>query len=101
MEVVYAITPETAHTTHLSWAVARDFGLDDAEVSDFLHASNRTVIGQDIAALTTLEQVLMADGAGYRELSVNIDTGGLGARRLLKRMLRTADQTTDRAAAAT
>jgi phenylpropionate dioxygenase-like ring-hydroxylating dioxygenase large terminal subunit len=101
VEVVYAITPETAHTTHLSWAVARDFALDDAEVSGFLEHSNRTVIGQDIAALTTLEQVLAADGAGYRELSVNIDTGGLGARRLLKRMIRTADHATDQAPVAT
>lgn len=90
VEVVYAITPETAHTTHLSWAVARDFARDDAEVSDFLHDSNRTVIGQDITALTTLEQVVSEDDARYRELSVNIDTGGLGARRLLKRMIRAA-----------
>lgn len=92
VEVVYAITPETAHTTHLSWAVARDFALDDSEVSRFLHDSNRTVIGQDIAALTTLEQVLVADGDRYRELSVNIDTGGLGARRLLKAMTRSGDR---------
>jgi vanillate O-demethylase monooxygenase subunit len=92
VEVVYAITPETAHTTHLSWAVARDFALDDPEVSQFLHDSNRTVIGQDIAALTTLERVVAEEAAGYRELSVNIDTGGLGARRLLKRMVRSADR---------
>jgi vanillate O-demethylase monooxygenase subunit len=50
------------------------------------------VIGQDIAALTTLEQVLTEDADRYRELSVNIDTGGLGARRLLKRMVRSADR---------
>lgn len=92
VEVVYTITPETAHTTHLGWAVARDFAQSDPDLSQFLHDSNLTVIGQDITALTTLEQVLQADAAGYRELSVNIDTGGLGARRLLKRMIKGRDR---------
>jgi len=32
--------------------------------------------------------VITADASTYRELSVNIDTGGLAARRLLKRMRR-------------
>ena len=36
VEVVYAITPETEHTTHDFWAVARDFALDDEGVSEFL-----------------------------------------------------------------
>jgi vanillate O-demethylase monooxygenase subunit len=88
VKVVYGITPETAHSTHIFWAVARDFAPDDPEVSDFLHTSNQAVIGQDIAALTILEQVVAADAGAYRELSVNIDTGGLAARRLLKRMRR-------------
>jgi len=88
VKVVYGITPQTAHSTHVFWAVARDFAQDDPEVSDFLHTSNRTVIGQDIDALTSLEQVITAEADAYRELSVNIDTGGLAARRLLKRMRR-------------
>jgi vanillate O-demethylase monooxygenase subunit len=88
VKVVYGITPQTAHSTHIFWAVARDFAQDDPEVSDFLHMSNRTVIGQDIDALTNLEQVITAEAAAYRELSVNIDTGGLAARRILKRMRR-------------
>ena len=95
VEVVYAITPETAGATHLFWAVARDFAREDDDVSDFLRDSNRTVVLQDIAALERLERVLAADDATaerlgrpvrHRELSINIDTGGLGARRLLKRM---------------
>jgi vanillate O-demethylase monooxygenase subunit len=86
VKVVYAITPETERSTHLMWAVARDFARRDEEVSAFLRQSNHTVVLQDVAALTELERVVAADGAGYREVSINIDTGGLGARRLLKRM---------------
>jgi len=36
VEVVYAITPETEHSTHDFWAVARDFVLGDEGVSEFL-----------------------------------------------------------------
>jgi phenylpropionate dioxygenase-like ring-hydroxylating dioxygenase large terminal subunit len=86
VEVVYAITPETEHSTHDFWAVARDFALDDHDVSDFLAQSNRTVVLQDVTALDILEQVIQAEPAGYQELSINIDTGGLAARRILKRM---------------
>ena len=58
VEVVYAITPETEHSTHDFWAVARDFALDDQGVSDFLAESNRTVVLQDVAALDVLERVI-------------------------------------------
>jgi len=90
VKVMYGITPEAPHSTHIFWSVARDFAQADTEMSDFLERSNRTVIAQDVAALSTLEQVLIADAGAYRELSVNIDTGGLAARRLLKRMRRSA-----------
>ncbi|WP_405393625.1 Rieske 2Fe-2S domain-containing protein [Microbispora hainanensis] len=86
VEVVYAITPSTENSTYDFWAVARDFALDDEKVSDFLRDSNRTVVLQDVAALNTLEEVIAAEPDRYQELSVNIDTGGLAARRLLARM---------------
>ncbi|MEU4510529.1 aromatic ring-hydroxylating dioxygenase subunit alpha [Nonomuraea wenchangensis] len=86
VEVVYAITPETEHTTHDFWAVARDFALDDQDVSDFLAENNRTVVLQDVAALDVLEQVIASEPEGYQELSINIDTGGLAARRMLARL---------------
>jgi vanillate O-demethylase monooxygenase subunit len=85
-EIGYAITPETETTTHDFWMVARDFALDDEEVSRFLADSNRTVVLQDVVALNALEQVIAREPAGYQELSINIDTGGLAARRLLQKL---------------
>jgi phenylpropionate dioxygenase-like ring-hydroxylating dioxygenase large terminal subunit len=87
VEVVYALTPETEHSTHDFWAVARDFARDDDQVSKFLAENNRTVVLQDVACLNTLEQILAADGDSYQELSINIDTGGLAARRLVAQQL--------------
>ncbi|RDI34263.1 aromatic ring-hydroxylating dioxygenase subunit alpha [Lentzea flaviverrucosa] len=86
VEVVYAITPETENSTHDFWCVARDFALGDEEVSAFLAENNRTVVLQDVVALNVLEQVIAKEPDGYQELSINIDTGGLAARRMLKRL---------------
>jgi len=86
VEVVYAVTPETENSTHDFWAVARDFALGDEGVSDFLRESNRTVVLQDVVALGVLEKVIAGEPAGYQELSINIDTGALAARRILERM---------------
>jgi vanillate O-demethylase monooxygenase subunit len=95
VEVVYAITPSTQTCTYDFWAVARDFARDDPEVSAFLHDSNRTVVLQDVAALNTLEQVIAAQPPGAQELSINIDTGGLAARRLLAGMSEAMPRTGD------
>ncbi|HEY0485364.1 MAG TPA: aromatic ring-hydroxylating dioxygenase subunit alpha [Mycobacteriales bacterium] len=86
VEVVYAITPSTEDSTYDFWAVARDFATGDRRVSDFLRESNRTVVLQDVGALNVLERVIAGEPHGVRELSVNIDTGGLAARRILARM---------------
>jgi phenylpropionate dioxygenase-like ring-hydroxylating dioxygenase large terminal subunit len=93
VEVVYAITPETEHSTHDFWAVARDFALDDESVTEFLRENNRTVVLQDVTALDVLEQVLTGEADGYQELSINIDTGGLAARRLIAKLLAQGDET--------
>jgi phenylpropionate dioxygenase-like ring-hydroxylating dioxygenase large terminal subunit len=93
VEVVYAITPETESSTHDFWAVARDFALDDQAVSDFLAEQNRTVVLQDVEALDVLEKVIATELPGYQELSINIDTGGLAARRMLARMVEPAAAT--------
>jgi len=84
-EIVYALTPETDTSTHDFWMVARDFALDSEEVSEFLASNNRTVVLQDVHALNLLEEVIAAEPPGFQELSINIDTGGLAARRLLQK----------------
>ena len=47
---------------------------------------------QDVTALNTLEQVIAAEPERYQELSINIDTGGLAARRLIARMVGSATE---------
>jgi vanillate O-demethylase monooxygenase subunit len=92
-EIVYAITPSTVDTTYDFWAVARDFAVDDESVTEYLYQSNHTVVMQDVVALNLLEEVLAGEPDGFQELSINIDTGGLAARRMLDRLVGREDAT--------
>jgi len=86
VEITYAITPSTDRQVYDFWSVSRDFGLGDEEMSRFLHDFNREVVLQDVDALNLLQKALDGEPEGYQELSINIDTGGLAARRILARL---------------
>ena len=86
LQIVYAIVPETENSVLDFWAVARDFAREDQGVSDYLAKFNRTVVLQDVTALNLLEKAIAAEPEGVQELSINIDTGGLAARRMLRQM---------------
>ena len=74
-------------TVYDFWAVSRDWATDDAEVTEFLRGNNHTVVMQDVTALNLLQKTLGTERTGYQELSINIDTGGLAARRILARLV--------------
>ncbi|GAA2107322.1 aromatic ring-hydroxylating dioxygenase subunit alpha [Streptomyces synnematoformans] len=86
IEITYAITPSAPGRVYDFWAVSRDFARDDPEVTTVLRDLNHTVVMQDVDALTILQRALDAEPAGGQELSINIDTGGLAARRILARL---------------
>ncbi len=87
MKILYAITPETEHSTLDFWAVARDFAVDDADVTEFLDSMQRAIVQQDVDALNLLEPIVAAEerGPGVQELSIAIDSGGLAARRMIEK----------------
>ena len=82
-KIVYAVTPSTAGTTYDFWCVARDHQVGDAEADIRGMKSQMAVLTQDVDALNLLEATLAGEPSGYQELSVNIDTGALAARRML------------------
>jgi phenylpropionate dioxygenase-like ring-hydroxylating dioxygenase large terminal subunit len=85
-EITYAITPSAPGKVYDFWAVSRDFAREDEEVSAFLRDFNHTVVMQDVDALNLLQRAIDGDSAGYQELSINVDAGGLAARRILARL---------------
>ncbi|MEV1024205.1 aromatic ring-hydroxylating dioxygenase subunit alpha [Streptomyces sp. NPDC050264] len=85
-EITYAITPSAPGKVYDFWAVSRNFAVGDEEVTTFLRDFNHTVVMQDVDALNLLQRTLDTEPAGYQELSINIDTGGLAARRILGKL---------------
>jgi vanillate O-demethylase monooxygenase subunit len=82
-KVIYAVTPETKHSTHDFWVVARKSTSErpawaDRVGTDFQNA----VLKEDVAALEALEQNLPDDG--WPEVSINNDRGGLQWRRVYR-----------------
>ncbi|MFB7999506.1 Rieske 2Fe-2S domain-containing protein [Streptomyces sp. NPDC056002] len=101
VEVTYGITPSTEHETLDFWMVSRDFALDDEEVTEFLATNNHTVVMQDVVALDLLEKVVEGEKENYQELSINIDTGALAARRILAKLVAQGEERTAAAKAVT
>ncbi|MGW2343938.1 aromatic ring-hydroxylating dioxygenase subunit alpha [Streptomyces sp. NPDC001661] len=85
-EITYAITPSSPGKVYDFWAVSRNFATENDEVTTFLRDFNHTVVIQDVDALNLLQRTLDTEPEGYQELSINIDTGGLAARRILTKL---------------
>lgn len=85
-KIVYGVTPSTADSVYDFWCVARDHEVGDAAADERGTFSQNSVVKQDVDALELLEQALQAERVPYQELSVNIDTGQLAARRLLVKL---------------
>lgn len=95
-EITYAITPSGDGKVYDFWAVSRDFARSDDEVTTFLRDFNHTVVMQDVDALNLLQKTLGTERDGYQELSINIDTGGLAARRILARLVEQGEKPVER-----
>ena len=89
-KVIYGITPSTATSVYDFWSVARDHELNDPAADERGTRNQNLILQQDLDALELLERSLAKEVAGYQELSVNIDTGALAARRMLHRLAATA-----------
>jgi vanillate O-demethylase monooxygenase subunit len=83
-KVIYALTPETQHSTHDFWVIARKSkGARPAWVERTGLLGQNAVLGEDLEALEALEENLPREG-GWQELSINNDRGGLQWRRVFR-----------------
>lgn len=86
-KVLYALTPETKHSTHDFWVIARkSTAARPAWVVQTAIAGQTAVLMEDLAALEALEENLPREG-GWQELSINNDRGGLQWRRVFRERL--------------
>jgi vanillate O-demethylase monooxygenase subunit len=85
-KVIYALTPETKHSTHDFWVITRKSHERPAWVEKTGIDGQNAVLAEDLDALEALEENLPRDG-GWQELSINNDRGGLLWRRVFRERL--------------
>jgi vanillate O-demethylase monooxygenase subunit len=86
--VIDLITPETDSTSHYFWAFARDFRLDEPEVTEFLRENVRATFDEDKEMLEA-QQAVLGEGdidPAYK-VAVRADAGAVQGRRLLHSLI--------------
>lgn len=84
--VVDLITPETETSCHYFWGMARNFNVNDNALTDSMRESQGKIFAEDMEVLEEQQKSLLRN-PDRRLLSLNIDAGGVHARRLLDRMI--------------
>ncbi len=78
----HIITPETDGSTHYHWCFARNYKLEDAEVTDVLARGGMQTFMEDVVVLEEQQRAIRAVG-DRPVIDVNIDNAPLQFRRIL------------------
>lgn len=89
--VVDFITPETETSHWYFWGMARNFKPHDAELTKAIRDGQGKIFGEDLEVLEAQQRNLQAY-PDRRLLMLNIDTGGVQARRILDRLVQAEQQ---------
>jgi phenylpropionate dioxygenase-like ring-hydroxylating dioxygenase large terminal subunit len=83
----HTITPETGKSCHYFWHHARNYRLDDAELTKFLANAAGTAFGEDVDILAAQQRSMDGAGPDWQGIDINADAGVLQARRVVDRLL--------------
>lgn len=96
--VVDFITPETENSHWYFWGMARNFKVDDAELTERTKVRQSEIFTQDLSVLEA-QQRNVKDHPDRRLLMLNIDAGGVQSRRVLDRLVKAEQEESDTASA--
>ena len=85
IRTAHIVTPETATRTHYFIQHARNFALDDAGITGFMHQQLRKAFQEDVDGLEAIEALLAQYPDRQPEVSFQADKASLAMRRYLKR----------------
>lgn len=92
--VVDFITPETDTSIWYFWGMARNFNPGDAALTDTIREGQGQIFSEDLEVLESQQRNLL-EHPDRQLLKLNIDAGGVRARRIIDRIL--ADENANRA----
>ncbi|WP_068083933.1 aromatic ring-hydroxylating oxygenase subunit alpha [Novosphingobium rosa] len=84
--VVDFITPETETSHHYFWGMARQFAVDDHELTDKIREGQGKIFGEDLDMLEQ-QQANLTLYPERRLLKLNIDAGGVRSRMMIDRAI--------------
>lgn len=85
IRTAHIVTPETATRTHYFIQHARNFALDDPDITGFMHRQLLKAFQEDVDGLEAIEQVLAHYPERQPEISFHADRASLAMRRWLAR----------------
>ena len=83
----HTITPETAGSCHYFWHHARNFRLDELEVTEFLSAAASSAFYEDVVIIDAQQKSIDAMPTDAPRIDINADSGVLQASRILDRLI--------------
>ncbi len=90
---MHLITPETEHTSHYFWGVARNFRLGDAAISEGMQKSVNHTFDEDREMLELQDLQLQNEGMPQiPQMAVNVDIAPVQGRRLLAALIRREEE---------
>ncbi len=78
------MTPETEHSHHYFWGMARKFAVGDADLTASIRDGQHAIFSEDLEILER-QQANLARHPDRRLLKLNIDAGGVKSRMLIDR----------------
>lgn len=84
--VIDSMTPETENSCHYFWGMARNFAIDDHGVTQRIKDGQDHVFNEDVEVLER-QQRSIAENPDLKLRTLNIDSGGAHARRIIERLM--------------
>lgn len=81
------ITPETAKSHHYLWSYARNYDIENLELSNFLLRSVADTFFEDKAMIEGQQARIDADARQEWTIDLRVDAGPMKARRILERLI--------------
>jgi len=98
--ILNSITPETEHTHHYFWSVARRYGLDDPQATKIFMDLMQRAFDEDQAVMEIQEKMIASDTSGTPLRSYKGDQATVMVRRLIAQKLMGEATAAEEAAAA-
>lgn len=85
--ISHLITPESAESTHYFFTFARNFAVDNPEITQYVERQAKLAFSQDVDALVAIRAITQAEQArSFEEINLRSDQAGVTMRRTLKRL---------------